>query len=347
MNVWGVHNDALGAQLLDDGFISIGWDRIGDARTVGLTREALKGALARNYPDNKPGAIAGWAGIFLRFCREMQEGDLIVAPYRPDGTINLGIVTGPYEYHPEAEIHQHRRPVRWEKTGVSRTVFTREALHEIGCLLTVFGVRRHTQEFIAVFGATDEEQFETAVRSVEQVEADTGFVAPDEPSLNNDYTAEGVERRTKDHVLTWLKDGISPLGFEEFTADLLRAMGYEARTTSYSQDGGVDVIAHRDPLGLEPPLIKVQCKQMTTTIGAPPVQQLVGTQAPGELSLFVTLGLYSREALSIERSRQGLRLINGNELVDLVLRNYERLSAEWRTRLRLRSVLVVDGPVDL
>ena len=134
--------------------------------------------------------------------------------------------------------------------------------------------------------------------------------------------------------------------FEEFTADLLRALGYEARVTAYSQDGGVDVIAHRDPLGVEPPLIKVQCKHHTGTVGAPEVQQLVGTQSPNELSLFVSLGAYSRDAVAIERVRQGLRLISGEDLVDLVLRHYGSLSQRWRGRIPLTSVLVVDDEAD-
>ncbi|HMV73030.1 MAG TPA: hypothetical protein PKA87_01810 [Microthrixaceae bacterium] len=35
---------------------------------------------------------------------------------------------------------------------------------------------------------------------------------------------------------------------------------------------GVDDIAYRDPLGLEPPIIKVQCKRTLNTIGGPDVQ---------------------------------------------------------------------------
>lgn len=77
------------------------------------------------------------------------------------------------------------------------------------------------------------------------------------------------------------------------------------------------------------------------------MQQLIGTQAANELSLFVTLGSYSRDALSIERVRQGLRLINGEELVDLALRNYDHLSTVWRARFPLRSVLVVDDSAGL
>jgi len=101
------------------------------------------------------------------------------------------------------------------------------------------------------------------------------------------------------------------------------------------------VIAHRDPLGIEPPLVKVQCKHHTGTVGAPDVQQLIGTQGPGELLLFVTLGSYSRDALAIERQRPGLRLLSGEDVVSMVLENYAELPEAWRAVIPLTRVLVV------
>ena len=165
--------------------------------------------------------------------------------------------------------------------------------------------------------------------------------------LADEPRAGRIERHTRDFVLGRLESSVTNQEFEEFVADLLRAIGYEARVTAYTQDGGVDVLAHRDPLGVEPPLIKVQCKHMTSTIGAPEVQQLIGTQGLNEVCLFVTLGAYSRDAKSIERNRQGLRLISGEDLVDLVLRNYEQLPPRWRSVIPLRSVLVVDESAGL
>jgi restriction system protein len=124
----------------------------------------------------------------------------------------------------------------------------------------------------------------------------------------------------------------------------MEAMGYRAQVTQVSGDGGVDVIAHRDPLGLEPPIIKIQCKRVVGGIGAPEVQKLTGSLAPGgsELGLFITLGTFHRDAVHIGRTRQDLRLVNGNEFVDLVLEHYERLSSEWKRMLPLRSLYVVD-----
>lgn len=56
--------------------------------------------------------------------------------------------------------------------------------------------------------------------------------------------------------------------------------------------------------------------------------------------------MYSRDALSIERQRPGLRLLAGEDVVDLVLEHYDRLPARWRDRMPLTSVLVVDDSAD-
>ena len=334
--VWGVHNDALTTELIDGGFVSIGWDNIGDLSMIGPDRGALKEAQKDAYPDTKPGAVPVHAGTLHRFAFEIAVGDVIVAPYRADSTINIGVVSGPYQYVPEAPTHPRRRPVQWKKLGVPRSVFTQPALYEIGSAITVFGVKKHAAEFLAVLNAPSNSD-EAVSAAVEQAQQETPEDIGDEPR------ASRVDRFTRDFVLDQLKfPKISHREFEEFTADLLRAFGYQARVTPYSQDGGVDVIAHRDPLGVEPPLIKVQCKHHTGTISGPEVQQLVGTLAQGEVGVFVTLGAYTRDAQSIERQKQGLRLLSGESVIDLVLTSYKKLPERWRTLIPLTALLVVD-----
>jgi restriction system protein len=342
MKVWGIHNDTLTTELLDDGFVSIGWDELSDLTMISGGREGLKSALTAEYSDDKPRAIAGWAGVLLRFRDEMQVGDVVVAPYRPDSTINIGLVTSDYYYEADAEEHQHRRRVEWKKIGLSRTIFSQPALYEIGSLLTVFRIRKHVNEFLAALEASDgpsslgPHPTAPAAQAVETVlESEETDDSPDEPR------ASRIERHTRDFVLNALHRQISHTDFEDFTADLLRALGYQARVTAYSQDGGIDVIAHKDPLGVEPPQIKVQCKHLTGSVGAPDVQQLAGTLGHNELGLFVTLGTYTRDAQNIERQRSGLRLLNGEDVVSMVLANYEKLPQSWRSMLPLTNVLVV------
>lgn len=335
--MWGIHNDTLGMELFEQGFIAIGWEEMPDLRTIGDDRERMKQAVEATYPGVKAGAIPLWAGVLRRFAFDMSEGDLVVAPYKADSTLNFGVVTGPYEHHAEVRRHPHRRRVRWLKTGAARSLFPQEALYEVGSAVTLFQVRKHDEAFRRFIDASSDESFESETGVVSShVESDTLQLAADEPN------ADRIDQHTRDFIARVLLHDLSPAEFEEFTADLLRAMGYQARVTSYSQDGGIDVIAHTDPLGINPPIIKVQCKQSSATRGRPDVQQLIGTLAHNEAGLFVTLGSFSADALALERERQNLRLFSGADITSLTLANYAALPTRWRSRMPLRQVLVVD-----
>lgn len=333
--MWGIHNDALGAELVDKGFVSIGWEEIPDLRTVGDDRERIKDLVRKTYPGVKPGAVPVWAGILYRFAFEMQPDDVVVAPYRPDSTLNFGVVVGPYEFDTDVSRHPHRRKVRWVRTGVARGLFPQAALYEIGSAVTLFKVQRHSSVFRDFLQASSEESFERSAPT-KHVTADDVTSVEDEPN------ADRIEEHTRDFIVKVLRQELTDEQFEHFTADLLRAMGYQARVTAYSADGGVDVLAHKDPLGLEPPLIKVQCKHTTSTRGRPDVQQLIGTLSHGELGLFVTLGTFSKDAIDLERERQNLRLFGGADITRLTLEHYERLPSRWRDLMPLRRLLVVD-----
>lgn len=332
--VWGIHNDALSSELLEQGFVSIGWAAIPDIRSIGNDREKLKRSLETAYPDAKAGAFPVWAGILRRFAFEMKKGDLVIAPHRADSTLNFGIVTGDYTYQPEAPVHPHRREVRWVQTGVSRGLFPQKALYEIGSAMTLFHVKKNVQVFLDYLESG-------SVHPPMEDSTDVASEAVDE-WVETEPSAARLDQFTRDFILKTLLEDLSHEEFEHFTADLLRSMGYQARVTPYSSDGGVDVIAHRDPLGLEPPLIKVQCKHTSAQQSRPDVQRLSGTLAHGELALFVCLGSYSKDALGYERERQSLRLMTGADVVEHTLSNYEKLAPQWRGRMPLRRVYVVD-----
>jgi restriction system protein len=117
-------------------------------------------------------------------------------------------------------------------------------------------------------------------------------------------------------------------------------MGYHTRVTAKSSDGGVGVIAHRDEQGFEPPIIKVPCKQVTDPIGRPAVTQLLGNIEAREHGLFVTLGSYSKVARELDRSKPNLRLIDGEQLVELVVRHHESFEPRYQALLPLKRIYV-------
>lgn len=338
MTVWGVHSDHPELDLVGNGFVAIGWDDIGDLSAIGTDKDELKRRIAEARPGAKAGAIPVWAGVLLRFRFEIEPGDLVIYPYKPDSTLNFGRITGDYYYEPSAPLHRNRRKVEWLKTGIPRAEFSKGARYEIGSAVTLFRVKTHDKEFVDfIEGAAPATGATVGSAPAISVE-DAAAQAEDEPN------AERLEEYTRDFVIETLLKELDGPRFEHFVAHLMEAMGYRAQITPVSGDGGVDVIAHRDPLGLEPPIIKVQCKRVLGSIGAPDVQKLSGSLAPGgsELGLFITLGTFSKDAVHLGRTRQDLRLVNGSEFVDLVLEHYERLGSEWKRMLPLRSLYVVD-----
>ncbi|MFI8567709.1 restriction endonuclease [Rhodococcus sp. NPDC078407] len=335
--VWGLHNDESSLNLLEGGFVSIGWDEVGDLALIGPDRDALKIAIASAYPLAKPGAVPVWAGVLLRFGFEMAVGDIVVAPQKSDSTVSLGRITGASEYFPAVPIHRHRRTVEWIETGIARAEFSQKALYEIGSALTLFRVKTHAHEFLS--------------RMTPGIVDGDGSPSTDVPSsvdeavewAEEEPNADKIDRFTRDFVAKTLYANLSHEEFEHFVADVLRGLGYRARLTQYSNDGGVDVIAHRDPLGLEPPLLKVQCKHSLGKPASSDVQQLIGALSHGELGLFVTLGTYSKDAVALERNRHDLRLVNGEDLVDMVLQVYPSLPQIWKAKLPLTRIYVVDS----
>jgi restriction system protein len=336
--MWGVHNDQPQLDLVDNGFVSIGWAEMGDLSAVGGDWEAMKDRVALTYPDAKPGAIPNIAGTLRAFAYRMHVGDLVVYPHKPDSTLNFGRIDGEYAYHAHVPLHPNRRKVTWLKTGVPRTTFSQTARYEVGSAVTVFQVKRHVKEFLDFINDGAPPVVPSAVVQPEEA----AEAAAEEPN------AERIETYTRDFIIETLMKRLEGVQFEHFVAHLLEAMGYRTKVTQASGDGGFDIIAHRDPLGLEPPIIKVQCKRTTGSMGGPDVQRLIGTLASGntELGLFVTLGAYSKDAQHLGRTRQDLRLINGNELVDLIFEHYEQFSPEYKRLLPMRSVYVVDRELD-
>lgn len=329
MQVWGVHMDrAVGSKPIEDGFVAIGWPQLGDLSAIRPDRESMKAAMRKALPEANEGAIPVQAGVLYRFVHELKEGDLIVYPSKADRTVNIGVVSGPY-FHDTSSIPEYpnRRPVKWT-THLPREDFSQAALYEIGSFVTLFSVRKYVGEFIAAAGG------QPAKSQVAQPEEDG-----DDRSVAKAVSSQ-AEETTQDFVIRRLKTGIDAYQFEDFIAHLLECMGYHARVTAKSGDGGVDVIAHRDQLGFEPPIIKVQCKQVTNPVGRPDVAQLIGHVEHAEHALFVTLGGFTHDAKVYERSKANLRLVDGPQLVELIFDHYDKFEPRYQSLLPLKRIYV-------
>ena len=166
--------------------------------------------------------------------------------------------------------------------------------------------------------------------------------ATDEITENNDIAIklEQLESNARDDIKTYIaaKD---PYQFQEMVAALLRAMGYHTPFIApKGKDGGIDIIAYVDPLGAQTPRIKVQVKHRPeASIGASDIRALLGILRTGDIALFVTSGSFSPDAKSTSTtSPQFIRLVDGNEFIDMWQEYYDKMSDEDKNKLPLKRI---------
>ncbi len=323
--VWVVRAGRFGegdALFLKKNVVAIGWENMGDLSLIKPEREEFKVKVLEAYPETKPGAVPLAAGQPFRFIHEIKVGDVVVYPSKNDRQVHIGIIQGDYKYNPTLDKNfPHMRSVKWEKT-LPRTYFTQGALYEIGSAMSLFQVKTYADEFIAAL--------EGAIKSTEtEIEDDT--VA---------YVVSDIEQNTRDYIIKRLAQQLKGHPFAHFVGHLLEKMGYKIRISPEGPDGGIDIIAHKDELGFEPPIIKVQVKSREGNAGDPEVSALYGKIGNGEFGLFVTLGSFTRPALSFATSKSNLRLIDGDQLVDLILQYYDQLDSRYKGLIPLKQVYV-------
>jgi restriction system protein len=142
---------------------------------------------------------------------------------------------------------------------------------------------------------------------------------------------------------------LNPYDFQHIVADLLRAMGYYVSWVSPpGKDGGVDIIAHTDPLGTKPPRIKVQVKRVGQKVASDGLKSFLAIIGDHDMGIFVATAGFTRDAEDFTRSdaedftrsqeRRQITLINLERLVDLWIEHYSRLDDLARQRLPLTPI---------
>ena len=327
--LWGIHGGKTGdadTLFLKHGAIGLGWVAVPDLSDLPDDREAFKALVAETYPDKTPTQVANNAGQLYRFVHELADGDLVAYPSKRDRHIHVGRVTGGYAYSQKPEPgYPHHRPVMW-LGHFPRTRFSQGALYEIGSALSFFQIKNYADEYdAALTGGTigpAADIPEEVAREAEEIEQST-----------RDFVTKRISRELKGHP------------FAEFVGHLLNVIGYRTRVSPPGPDHSIDVVAYKDALGLEPPIIKVQVKSESGAISRPEVSQLYGMVEPGEYGLYVALSGFKGTAIEFARSKANLRIMDGEEVVSLVLQHYNSLDSRYKGLLPLRMVYVPE-PLD-
>lgn len=320
-SVWCVRaeNGLFAKQFVDFGYAGIGWLRDFDATNV-RSRDEIYTIYREAHPeDTSPLVIGQQVGQIARFLLEIEAGDYVLTPAADTEKLGYGVVGDDPSYFFEPQPrdgcpYTQRRRVRWADRALTRGEFSVPFQNSIRSSLTVFRVSRQ-EEFLAVIG--------------EAVPARASTQAYDPYAVVLDQILE-----------------LDAGEFEVLVQHLLTALGFEgSEVTGRPGDGGVDATGELNVSNLAKVKVFVQAKRYAigTKISASTVRNLRQAIPFGGQGAFITTAAFQPAAadVALEPGFPRIGLINGHQLVDLLVEHWTDIPEEFRERLGLKPGLVI------
>lgn len=323
MNVWvvraefGKHADAF----RKGGYVAIDYS-ISEPYPIGEGRDAFIDVYKKHNLESSSNLVVGQqVGQITRFCEDMKAGDYVITPSDDNDVLFYGkVLDEPYRYESEPTDtcpYRHRRNVKWSKKTASRSTFSVPFQNTIRSSLTVFSVSQ-AAEFLAA------------------IDAD-GYEPPEAAPVYNHYES------VLEQILT-----LDAQEFEILVSHLLTAVGFEeTEVTGKTGDGGVDATGILNVFNLAKVRVYVQAKRykLGAKISATVVKQLRMAIPSGGQGAFITTADFQRKAYNVatEVGFPRIGLINGRQLVDLLVEHWEDIPEDFQGKLGLKIGLVLSG----
>lgn len=305
-------------QFVEGGYVAIGWMNDIDLSNV-KTREEIRVLYRAAHPeDTSPIVIGQQVGQIARFLLEIQAGDYVITPASDTELLRFGTVEADPSYvhakSGDACPYRHRRRVKWAPDQLKRNSFSVPFQNTIRSSLTVFAVSQR-DEFFAAIGQT------SLVRTPVQASYD-----PYKAVLEQILQLDAKE-------------------FEILVGYLLTALGFEeSKVIGKSGDGGVDVTGELNIANLAKVKVFVQAKryQLGSKINASTVRQLrQAIPRDGQGAFFTTADFHDGASeVALDPNFPRIGLINGRQLVDLLIERWDDIPSEFQELLGLKPGLV-------
>lgn len=305
-------------QFLKGGYVGIGW--IDNTDISGIrTKEDLYPLYKKEHPKDTSNIVIGQqVGQIARFLLEMQPGDYVITPDSDTEILHYGeLLSAPgYFYTVESDgcPYHHRRRIKWGEKILRRNIFSVPFQNTIRSSLTVFSISGQDEFFFAI----DQRD----------------LVNPNLPQTYDSYRI----------VLERLLE-LDAQEFEVLVGHLLTALGFEgSEVTGKPGDGGVDAIGELIVSNLAKVKIFVQAKRykLGSKINANTVKQLRQAIPFGGQGAFITTADFQSAAaeLAVEVGFPRIGLVNGRQLVDLLVAHWNKIPHEFQEKLDLKPGLV-------
>ena len=310
------------ADWLERGLIGIGCD-FGGADIAAMDREKIRAAYAAAHPSESKQKVAASVGQVYRFAHSMVQGSTVVMYDPTERLYHIGVIEGPCKPSDESENLTYTRTVKWGKTTL-RDVLSPASKNSLGGIQTIFAVSDEVMSDLEAAGSGP---------ACGDCSADV-----DDNAANDEETLAA----TYDNGIELIKDRVNQLDWEDMerlVAGVLKAMGYCARVMPKGPDGGRDVVASPDALGLESPRIVAEVKHRKGAMGAPAVRSFIGGLRAGDRGLYVSTGGFTKEArYEADRANVPVRLLDLDAFVRHYVDVYDKADDDTRSILPLTRI---------
>lgn len=197
---------------------------------------------------------------------------------------------------------------------------------------------KESQRLYKAWKASQDEDDDTVVAA-----AEVGSVAADE-SLIAAANLEEAEEAARADILDYM-GAINPYDFQDLVGKLLDAMGYHVVWIApRGKDGGLDLLAQGDPLGVNGPRIKGQVKRRPghkTTQDE--LRAFLSLIEPHDVGVYISLGGFTSDAAALARhTSRRVTLIDGDDLLDLWVEHWSAIDEAGRHLLPIKAVYFLD-----
>lgn len=175
-----------------------------------------------------------------------------------------------------------------------------------------------------------------ATRNVSETETKEGEVEESDKIVRQtayDMAVEQARSEIEEQI-----DRLGPYDFQKLVGELLIAMGYHVPSVAPpGPDGGIDIVAYKDPLGTSTPRIRVQVKHREQKVSVKEVRELEGLlRKEGDMGLIVSSSGFSSDAeKEIRASSKHIETMDSDRLIQLWQEHYDNIREAGKALLPL------------
>ncbi len=251
----------------------------------------------------------------------------------------------------EEGLYEKTGNVRWQ----SNLHFYTSAAVKAGFLIKKKGIWYLTPEGERALEYGPQGLLDAVRRAYKEWRREQRTPSEEEPDLINEAGDSQAAEATIDEIEQKAMEGLmasirkkNAYEFQDLVGALLRGMGYYTPFIApKGKDGGIDIIAYKDPLGTESPRMKVQIKHMQIPVSVKEIRELMGLlQKDGDIGIFVSSGGFTSDAKATARTAPvHLELVDLPRFISLWQEFYPKMVDEDKNLLPLLPVYFL-APTD-